>query len=154
VLKNPRGQVFIAAVARAAVATGFLGGATTQAGPLTVTCPRFGRDFATVAAVALDDQPLASAKRALVTIVARAENQGMKWNEARTTVGAEWGHGPTIAERVPATVSLATEGPRRVFALKPDGTRAREVKATYAAGRLTFTVSPKDNTLHFELVAE
>ena len=154
VLKNPQGQVFVAAVERAAVATGFLGGATTQAGPLTVTCPRFGRDFATVAAVALDDQPLASAKRALVTIVARAENQGMKWNEARTTTGAEWGHGPTIAERVPATLSIATNGPRTVYALKPDGTRAREVKATYAAGRLTFTVSPKDQTLHYEIVTE
>ena len=153
VLKNPQGQVFVTTVERAAVATGFLGGATTQAGPLTITCPRFGRDFATVAAVALDDQPLTSTKRALVTIVARAENQGMKWNEARTTVGAEWGHGPTLAERVPATVSLTTDGPRRVFALKPDGTRAREVKATYATGRLIFTVSPKDNTLHYELVA-
>ena len=154
VLKNPQGQVFVATVERAAVATGFLGGASTQAGPLTVTCPRFGRDFATVAAIALDDLTLPESDRVLVTIVARAENQGMKWNEARTTTGAEWGHGPTIAERVPATIELATEGSRRVFALKPDGTRAAEVQATYTSGRLTFTVSPKDNTLHYEVVTK
>ncbi len=154
VIKAAQGQVLVAATAHTAVATGFLGGATVEAGPLTITCPRFGRDFATVAAVSLDAQALGAAPRILVTVVARAENQDMKWNEARTTVGAAWGHGPTIAERVPATVSLATDGPRRVFALKPDGTRAAEVKTAFAAGRLTFTVSPKDNTLHYELVAK
>ena len=108
----------------------------------------------TFAAIALDDLTLPESDRVLVTIVARAENQGMKWNEARTTTGAEWGHGPTIAERVPATIELATEGSRRVFALKPDGTRAAEVQATYTSGRLTFTVSPKDNTLHYEVVTK
>ncbi len=150
----PQGNVFTAGDNQAAVATGFLGGATVVAGPMRITCPRFGRDFATVAAVALDNKRLPESGRILVTIVARAENQGMKWNEARTTTGAEWGHGPTIAERVPATIELATEGSRRVFALKPDGTRAAEVQATYTSGRLTFTVSPKDNTLHYEVVTK
>lgn len=154
VIKAAQGQVLVAATTHTAVATGFLGGATVEAGPLTVTCPRFGRDFATVAAVSLDAQPLATAPRVLVTVVARAENQDMKWNPTRTTVGAAWGHGPTIAERVPATISFAVAGPRKVYALKPDGTRAREVKATYATGVLTFTVAPKDNTLHYELVAK
>jgi hypothetical protein len=154
VIKAAQGQVLVAATAHTAVATGFLGGATVEAGPLTITCPRFGRDFATVAAVSLDAQPLDTAPRVLVTVVARAENQDMKWNATRTTVGAAWGHGPTIAERVPATISFAVAGPRKVFALKPDGSRAREVKATYATGRLTFTVAPKDNTLHYELVAK
>ncbi|HLP08066.1 MAG TPA: hypothetical protein VK178_07860, partial [Opitutaceae bacterium] len=153
VIKAPLGQVLVAAADRAAVATGFLGGADIATGPLHVSCPRFGRDFATVAAVALDEKPLTGSARVLVTIVARAENTGMKWNAAHNSVGTDWGHGPTIAERVPATVSLAVAGPRTVYALKPDGTRARKVKTTYKDGLLTFTVSPKDNTLHYELVA-
>lgn len=150
----PQGQVLAATAPGAAVATGFLGGATIDAGALRVSCPRFGRDFATVAAVSLDTQPLADAKRVLVTLVARAENQGMKWNALHNSVGTDWGHGPTIAERVPATIALVTSGPRTVYTLKPDGTRARKVKATYVDGRVTFTVSPDDKTLHYELVVK
>ncbi len=154
IVQAPQGQVLTAAAPQAAVATGFLGGANVVAGPLHVVCPRFGRDFATVAAVALDSRSLATSKRVLVTIVARAENQEMKWNAARTSVGTDWGHGPTIAERVPATIELAASGPRTVYALKPDGTRARKVKTSYSNAILSFAVSPKDNTLHYEIVAE
>jgi hypothetical protein len=154
VIKAPQGQVLTTAAPQAAVATGFLGGATVVAGPLHVVCPRFGRDFATVAAVALDNKLLSQSGRVLVTIVARAENTGMKWNTLHNSVGTDWGHGPTIAERVPATLSLVTSGPRTVYPLNPDGTRGRKVKSTYANGILSFTVSPKDNTLHYEVVAK
>ena len=154
VIAAPQGKVFVAESARAAVATGFLGGTSIEAGALRITCPRFGRDFATVSAVSLDNQSLATAKRVLVTVVARAENQGMKWNASRNSVGADWGHGPTIAERVPATITLATKGARKIYALKPDGTRAREVKTTATNGALTFTVSPKDQTLQYEVVGK
>ena len=153
-IQATQGQVLVAAAPRTAVATGFLGGTTIDAGALRITCPRFGRDFATVAAVALDDHPLAATRRALVTIVARAQNQDMKWNAAHNSVGAAWGHGPTIAERVPATIALATDGPREVFALRPDGRRGRKVGVAYTDGRLTFAVSPDDHTLHYEIVAE
>jgi hypothetical protein len=153
-VQAPQGQVLTASVPQASVATGFLGGANVVAGPLHVVCPRFGRDFATVAAVALDGLSLPSSKRVLVTVVARAENQKMKWNKTRTSVGTGWGRGPTIAERVPATIELPVSGERTVYALRPDGTRARKVKTTYANAILSFTVSPKDNTLHYELVAE
>jgi len=78
----------------------------------------------------------------------------MKWNAAHNSVGAAWGHGPTIAERVPATIALATDGPREVFALRPDGRRGRKVGVAYTDGRLSFTVSPEDRTLHYEIVAE
>ena len=154
VIKAPQGQVFLASAPQAAVATGFLGGTNVVAGPLHVTCPRFGRDFATVAAIALDGRSLATSQRVLVTLAARAENQGMKWNERRNSVGTDWGHGPTIAERVPATVELAVSGPRTVFALKPDGTRGRKVKASYRNAVLSFTVSPQDKSMHYELVAK
>ena len=42
---------------------------------------------------------------------------------------------------------------RKAYALAPDGTLAREVKTVAAKGALTFTVSPEDRTLHYELVA-
>lgn len=153
-IKAPQGNVLVASAERVAIATGFLGGASIEAGALYVTCPRFGRDFATIAAVSLDNQPLATATRVLVTVVARAENQAMQWNQAHNSVGTNWGHGPTIAERVPATIGLASKNPRQVFALKPDGTRAQAIKTTYANGLLSFTVSPEHKTLHYEIVNE
>lgn len=152
VLQAPLGQVLVASVPRAAVATGFLGGASVDAGALKVKCPRFGRDFGTVAAVSLDEAPLAQSGRILVTLVARAENQGMKWNATRTSVGTGWGEGPTLAERVPATVALIVDGARDVYALRPDGTRAGKVAATLEKGLLAFQVGPDSQTVHYEIV--
>lgn len=154
VVQAAQGKVLVAAAPRVAVATGFLGGTTVEAGALRVECARFGKDFATVAAVALDAATLAEARRVLVTVVARAENQDMTWNAAHNSVSTAWGHGPTIAERVPATIAMATSGARVVYALKPDGSRGRRVDASWADGRMTFTVSSEDRTLHYEVARE
>lgn len=152
--KAPQGQVLIAANERVALATGYLGGASIEAGALRVTCPRFGRDFATVAALPLDGKPLGNSHRILVTLVARAENQGMVWNETHTSVSNRWGHGPTIVEQVPATVTLAISGTRRVYALSPDGSRAREISCDQKSGTLSFATGAEDKTLHYEIIAQ
>ena len=150
----PQGRVYVVASDAAAAVVGYLGGASVEAGALRVTSGRFGRDFATVAAVALDRRSLRTSSRVLVTIVARAGNQGTVWNEARTSLGKNWGDGPTIAERVPATVTLDGDTSRHVYALAPDGSRARTVTATARDGALTFTVQPDDRTIHYEIAAE
>ena len=147
-----QGRVYLIDTPQAAAAVGFLGGATVDAGALRVACERFGRDFASVTAVALDRAALRESKRILVTVVARATNQGIVWNEAHNSVGAQWGHGPTIAEHVPATITLAGAATRVVYALAPDGTRAHRVTTTAADGGLTFVVAPGDHTLGYEIV--
>jgi len=152
-VKARLGQVFVARSAQAAVATGFLGGDTVDTGAFTVSCPRFGRDFATVAAVSLDGKALDQSGRILMTIVSRAENQGMVWNAARNSVGNSWGHGPTIAEHVPATIHFLNASGLHVFALRPDGSRDHEVAVSRDAAGLAFTLSGKDQSLQFELVA-
>jgi hypothetical protein len=149
----PQGKVYVIDARQAAAVVGYLGGATVNAGALRVGCPRFGRDFASVTAVALDDRPLRESGRVLVTLAARAGNQGMVWNESRTSVGRNWGHGPTIAERVPATITLAGAAGRQVYALAPNGSRANKIQTTSQDGALTFTVQPSDKTLHYEIVA-
>jgi len=154
IVSAPQGRVYVIDSAAAAAAVGYLGGATVDAGALRVAAPRFGRDFASVTAVALDGRPLRDSARVLVTVVARASNQGLVWNEAHNSVGLDWGHGPTIAEHVPATVTLAGAAGRAVYPLAPDGTRRRRVEATTADGALTFTVGAGDRTLHYEIVAE
>jgi hypothetical protein len=148
----PQGKVYVIDTPQAAAVVGYLGGATIDAGVLRVVCPRFGLDFASVTAVGLDARRLRESGRILVTVVARASNQGVVWNEARNSVGKNWGHGPTIAERVPATITLAGAAGRDVYALAPDGSRANKIKTSTHDGALTFTVQPRDKTLHYEVV--
>ena len=150
----PLGPVYVVNDAPVAAAVGFLGGATVDAGALHVTCARFGRDFAAVTAVALDRGSLRESGRVLITVVARAQNQGIKWNAERTSVGTDWGHGPPIVERVPATITLGGSAGRTVYALAPDGSRAQEIKTVEKDGELTFAVGPDDHTLHYEIVGQ
>jgi len=153
VVNTPQGPVLVASGECLAVVTGYVGGTALDAGALRVKCPRFGRDFATAAAVSLDGKPIGVSGRILVTLVARAENQGMIWNETRTSVANHWGHGPTIVELVPATVTIVGDMARKVFALAPDGTRNREIETLVVDGAVSFTVSPEDKTLHYEMVS-
>ncbi len=153
-MSAPRGQVYVINADAAAGAVGFLGGASVDAGALHVRCEGFGRDFAAVTAVALDEKPLSQSSRVLVTIVGRARNQDITWNQDRTSVGAKWGHGPPIVERVPATLTLAGAVNRTVYALAPDGQRGHRVTTKQEGGRLTFTVGAEDATIDYEIVAE
>jgi hypothetical protein len=148
----PHGQVWVIGDREVAGVVGFLGDATIDAGALRVSCKRFGRDFAAVTAFSLDAQPLTESKRILVTIVARAQNQGIVWNDDRTSVGANWGHGPPIVERVPATITIAGAAGSVVHALAPDGARARRVPSKNSGGDLTFSVGAKDATIHYEII--
>lgn len=152
--KNATGEVYAAHADQVAVLSGYLGGNKAAAGPLEVSCDAFGINFLSVTTVALDERPLPCSQRILLTVAARAENQDMGWNELRTTVNSKWGHGPTIAERVPAHFSLAVDGPRKIYALAPDGTHAREIKTRFEKGILSWDVSPEDNTLHYEILSE
>lgn len=148
------GPAYLASTPPAAAIFGYIGGTRTGVDGFEVLCDSFGLNFAAVTAVALDERPLGTSKRTLITLAARAENQGATWNEVRTSVGDIWGKGgPTIAERVPATVRLKTDGPRRVFALSPDGTHADQVSTRVENGWLEFSTREGPATLHYEVVA-
>jgi hypothetical protein len=68
------------------------------------------RDYANIALVALDAKPIAESKKLLLTTVARVENKGQVWNEDRTSVGRDWGEGPTVAEPVGLQLTLPGGG--------------------------------------------
>lgn len=153
-VRAPQGPVYVAAADQAATATGFIGGASVVAGALKVDCGRFGFDFAAVTAVTLDGAAFGTSRRMLVTVVGRTENPGMEWDAVRQSVGDRWGHGPMTAEPVPATIALAGAAGATVYALAPDGTRAKRVEARAADGALVFTARAADRTIHYEIVRE
>ncbi len=128
---------------------GYIGGQTVTLGDDTLTFPAFGNNFAAVTLTAMDQKPTAQSARLLLTLVGKVENLNMGWNADRTSVGDQWGQGPTEAEGIPATVTLKTNGPRSVWALGGTGRHTQRVPAAYANGTLTFTVGPQYQTLWY-----
>ncbi|MHC4400005.1 MAG: alpha-amylase family protein [Planctomycetota bacterium] len=106
--------------------------------------------FACFAAVALDERPLATSRKTMVVAVARVENQDMGWNEDRTSVGTDWGEGPTMCEGADATVTLPGAA---WHALRLDGTgkpigpaRGKETGSAFV-----LEVRPDDRTIWYLL---
>ncbi len=167
VTTSKSGAQYMAAGASAYCLAGYVGGTTADVNALlyrvknrpnvdvtvaSFTFPTFGNNFAAMTLTAMDQKPIPQSRRLLLTLVGKVENQGMGWNADRASVGDQWGHGPVMAEGVPATVSLKTDGgARHVWALDSTGKRATEVPATYAKGVLTFTVGPQFKTLWYEV---
>jgi len=137
----------------ATILSGYIGGRTFSLKNGTVTFPEFGNNFA--AMTLTDMAAFAPYKRVvgsqdlLLTLVGKVENQNMGWNADRTSIGDQWGQGPTQAEGIPATVTLKTDGPRSVWALDGTGKHSQRVPAAYASGTLTFTIGPQYRTLWY-----
>ncbi|MCA1996528.1 MAG: hypothetical protein LDL56_04770 [Armatimonadetes bacterium] len=103
-------------------------------------------------AAAMDGRPIRSSRRVALAAAGRVENRNLGWNEQRNSVSDQWGEGPTMAEPVPARISLPADGPRRVFALGPDGSCRSEVPSAFAGGRVRFEIGPKTRSLWYEIV--
>ena len=151
VSKTRTGALYTASASAAQALTGYVGGQTVTLGTNTLTFPAFGNNFAAVTLTAMDQKPLPQSRRLLLTLVGKVENQDMVWNAARTSVGNQWGHGPTVAEGIPATITLKTDSARHVWALDGTGKRVGSVPSVYAGGSLTFTVGPQYKTLWYEI---
>ncbi|MGN6366805.1 MAG: hypothetical protein ACTHN5_00810 [Phycisphaerae bacterium] len=91
--------------ANAAVFVGFPHGKDVPLGPLTLTGLQSPYLVATLTA-ANPHQALTTADHLLLTIGGRVENHNMKWNDDRTTVGTQWGKGPTQIEVIDAHLQI------------------------------------------------
>ncbi len=149
--KTTAGATYTAMPSPPKPVVGYIGGQTVTLGTTTLTFPSFGSNFAAVTLTAMDQKPLVQSHRILLTLVGKVENQGMVWNADRTSVGDQWGQGPTLAEGIPATITLKTEDLHQVWALDGTGKRVGTVPTVYAVGNLTFTVGPQFKTLWYEI---
>jgi hypothetical protein len=132
---------------------GFVGGQSFSVRAIRFEFPEFGddsapsaRNFAGVTLTPFDGKPLDTSRHLLLTLAGRVENQDMHWNSDRTSVGDRWGHAPSVAEGIPATITL-NNSLHRAYALDATGKRAREIAVT--DGKLT--VGPQYRTLWYEI---
>jgi hypothetical protein len=139
---SPRSQVMV----------GFLGGRKVELPGWQVQMAKTANSFAALTLTAMDGQPIRQSRSLLLTAVGKVENKGMQWNAERTSVGRNWGTGPTRAEGIPATVSIETQArSATVYVLDSAGRRQRRLDATLAGGRLTFSIGPACRTLWYEI---
>ena len=118
-------------------AGGFAEKGTIDAGVFTAEL----RDAAaTVWASSLDDQPIATSRRLLVTHLTDVQNTGMTYADKSLKVLLAWGDLPHLMRRGRAEVALAlAPGSWKVHALETTGARRGEVPFAYREGRLVFT---------------
>ncbi len=149
--RRPTGVVYQADSPSVKAIIGFVGGQAVTMNDFIASFPAFGNKFAAVTLTATDGRPLPSTSRALLTMVGRVENTGMIWNEARSSVNKNWGSAPTVAEGIPAILSLKTDSPRKVYALDGNGNRKATVPSTYREGQLRFLTGDKYHTVWYEI---
>ena len=144
-----RAQVRVNTAATRAV-WGLVGGQRFDLGGVQLAVGVVERDYAAIVLTTLDGKPVETSQRALLTAVGSAENRGMKWNPARTSVGKDWGTGPAEVNGIAFEIVLPRRG-ARVFALDGRGQRSGEVPARDGAGASRFQLSAAYRTLWYEI---
>ncbi|MDQ3813944.1 MAG: carbohydrate binding domain-containing protein, partial [Armatimonadota bacterium] len=140
---------------RSKAAVGFWGGRAARLDELRIGMPRSMSNFAAFALSSLDGSTVRQSRRLLLTATGRAENLGMGWNAERNSVGSQWGYGPTRVEGITANVQLATTiRGLRVWALDVTGERKSEIATHDSNGILSFAISPRWQTLWYEISQE
>jgi len=102
---------------------GRIGGAEHSLGDWLIRVGEVPENYAVVAVASRDGRAVDTSESMLLVAVNHAENEAMGWNGAKTTVGTQWGHGPTKTWGVPIEI---------VF---PAGTKVLQIHALDGAGR-------------------
>jgi hypothetical protein len=129
-------------------AWGLIGGGRFDLGGIGLQVGQVDRDYAVLVVTSLDGQPLESSKQWLLAAVGSAQNQGMVWNESRTSVGNQWGTGPAIVNGITAQFEVGQKV-RRIQALDGRGQPRGEVPLQTTGSSTRFTIGPAHQTLWY-----
>jgi hypothetical protein len=127
-------------------------GGPFRLGDVTLAPGKNLQDWAAITLTAMDGADFAAPGRILVTATGYAENTAMGWkNEAKSTVGRDWGVAPTLIEGIPVTVALSVPAARlSVWALDERGQRREPLTIRDTEGKATFDLGPACRTLWYE----
>ena len=149
------------------VLSGLWGGAKRAAGPVEIEC---ANEYAAFAVSSMEDKPIKDARRLLMLVVAKAGNTGQVWATKKEALPAKaafarhgydrhWyvrktGGAPVRIEPIEATVTLDLPGRDvpKVHTFTPGGARKGRVKGVKRRdGKVVIPISPKDETVYYEI---
>lgn len=99
----------------------------------------------------VDGQSLESTDKIILLSTSHSENKNMKWNEERTSVGKDWGTGPTQVTSFDAKIEWQTQAKWECYSLDGTGQRKKSIPVKYGNGSVIFDISRNDKTLWYEL---
>ncbi len=113
-------------------------------------------EFAVLAATSIGPEPIAEAKRLLVTAIARVEPTGFRWVNTWKRAVADPGRPPFLQEPVQARIAWRRKGSVRAFALDNTGRRTGPVRLeTLSDGEgVALVLDGRTAGFHWELVVE
>ncbi|NQU17627.1 MAG: beta-galactosidase [Candidatus Saganbacteria bacterium] len=135
--------IFTINTGKTQAALGFMKGQNISLSDVTFA-PQTG--FATLALSSLDNNPISSSSRLLLTAAARIENRGQKYIESKTQL-KEVGEAPIEVEGVDARISLKRRA-KAVYALDVNGNR----KYSVSKNSSSFNIRAADRAFYYEIV--
>ncbi|MDF3067724.1 MAG: hypothetical protein K0R38_3325 [Polyangiaceae bacterium] len=112
--------------------------------------------FSVVILTALEEQPIKSAKRLLLTALGNAVNTGMTLAPGRNRL-VNAGSSPVLVEPIVGRlelIGLVGKEPVKVYALGPNGERDHAVPVLESVAGPSFELSAAHRTMHYEIVRE
>jgi hypothetical protein len=127
---------------------------TVASGPCVVIKP--GQSLLGHSTIALElvegDSFATGNARAILSATGTVRNADMQWNASQTSLGRNWGHGPTRVEVIDATVELPRSAAEvAVYALDGRGQRLAQVPVT-GTGTASLHIGGGVPTLWYEVV--
>lgn len=109
---------------------GFVQNQTLDLGWLKLTSGPTSLDgFAVILLNAVDGQPLGEPGRYLITATTRCANRNMGWNQTHTSLGTDWGNGPTLNEPVPMQLAFSKQASNiKIYPLNSTGMRQKPLR--------------------------
>lgn len=108
-------------------------------------------NYATLVLTSQDDAPITKSRKLLLLASTHTENKHMGWNAQRNSVGKDWGQGPTQVMGMNAKVTLENKQVTSVYALDGKGRRVVEIPTKRKGDAISFEISPKYQTLWYEV---
>ena len=132
---------------------GFAPSGTIAAGPITIT---LGGAAATVWASSLDDAPVATSRRILLSHLTDVQGEGAKFADPERTILLGYGKGALVRNGAAKIgLALAEPGEYAVYELETSGRRMGIVTSEVVDGKLSFTASvdgPNGARMLYEIV--
>ena len=134
---------------------GFVNGRSFDIGGVILSPQATSQDWLPFGLMAVEGNAILSEAGSRCLLIATGEcgNTGMQWNTARTSlVNNNWGHSPSLAEVIPATVDLPVAVERvRAWVLDETGSRTEELAVTAIGEGCRLSIGLPWQTLWYEV---